>query len=145
MAGNIQATLAWLGESSRLILQVHLSSGQGGRERLGPEEGGESDGGRAQISHNFVRQGREGEQWLGEKPPWDWSYMNEEESSLQLIPLIDLSSSSCRYTAIKGYSMDRTPRPVIFIDLFCDSYILLKSSCMFHSFRSHIVLREYVC
>ena len=38
----------------------------------------------------FVRQDREGEQRLGGKPPWDWSYMNEEESSLQLIPLIEM-------------------------------------------------------
>ena len=45
-AGNVQATLVWLDESTHqlvpLVLLVHLSSGQGGREMLGPEEGGGS-------------------------------------------------------------------------------------------------------
>ena len=76
MAGNDQATLAWLGESSRLrlllvILQFHLSSGQEGRERLGREKRGEEqDGVRGgQSSHKFVRQDRKGGQRLGGKTP----------------------------------------------------------------------------
>ena len=73
MAGNDQATLAWLGESSHLlvILQFHLSSGQEGRERLGREKRGEEqDGVRGgQSSHKFVRQDREGGQRLGGKTP----------------------------------------------------------------------------
>ena len=51
VAGNVQATLAWLGEGS-----VVVSSGQGGRERLGREKGGEEqDGVIGQSSHEFVR------------------------------------------------------------------------------------------
>ena len=71
MAGNVQATLALLGGSSHLfLLQVHFSSGQGGRERLGHEKvGGEQDGVRGQSSHKFVRQDREGGQRLGGKTP----------------------------------------------------------------------------
>jgi hypothetical protein len=45
-AGNVQATLVWLDESTHqlvpIVLLVNLSSGQGGREMLGPEEGGGS-------------------------------------------------------------------------------------------------------
>jgi hypothetical protein len=87
VAGNVQATLVWLGRNTQ-----HLSSDQGGREKIGPERGGgqheaqEGVHGRAQSSHKDVEQGEGGEQLLGEKTPWDYShYMKEEEKSLQLI------------------------------------------------------------